>query len=292
MSDIIILGGDHNGVQLKKKAKSLLQALGHLCVDVGPFDSSIPVDYVDYARQVGEIIANGDGNLGVLICGTGIGMSIAVNKIEKVRAALVHNLISAEKSREHNDANILCLGSWVNEDENNLELLQSWLNSRFGQYRHVKRVEKLERNHEESLVFTNGVFDILHKGHIQLLQFAKSLGKRLVVGINSDLSTRKLKGEGRPINSEENRKAVLQSLACVDEVVIFNELQPTQLINILQPDIVVKGGEWTAEEVRERDRISHSIQVKVFPMVEGFSTTGMLKNIKAKTSVEKELYTS
>lgn len=277
---IVILAADHNGVRLKHKVKRLLKETGYHCVDLGTYAERPSVDYVDYAWQLGRIMRAGDGDWGILICGTGVGMSIAVNKIENVRGALVHNLESARKSREHNDANVLCLGAWINDDDTNLEIVRTWLTEEFGEYRHVLRIEKIVSHKQEDIVFTNGVFDILHTGHIELLKFAKSLGGRLVVGINSDRSVQQLKGVGRPINRETDRKAVLQSIKYVDEVIIFDELKPAELIKAIQPNIVVKGGEWTADEVRKRDAIPDHIVVKIFPLVRGYSSTGIINHIR------------
>src|SRR5260221_12769242 len=114
---------------------------------------------------------------------------------------------------------------------------------------------------KEKVVFTNGIYDVLHEGHFTLLQFARSLGDKLVVVINSDESTRKLKGEGRPVNPEKVRKATLEALPYVDEVIIFNELRTKEVIQLIGPDIVVKGGEWTPEKVREIDEIPSNIEV-------------------------------
>lgn len=277
---LVCLAADHNGVSTKQTLKAALSASGYRCVDVGPYDSKPSVDYVDYANLVGKLIENGDCDRGILICGTGIGMSIVANKLPKVRAALVHNVDSAIKCREHNDSNVLCLGSWICSDEQNLEISRLWLNAKFGEFRHVRRVERIAPQPLGKVVFANGIFDILHKGHIELLNWAKSLGDRLVVGLNSDASTRALKGPSRPVNSQENRKSVLQALRCVDEVVVFDELKPTVLINTLKPRIVVKGGEWLADEVRERDEVPPGIEVKVFPLVEGHSSTSVIKKIR------------
>lgn len=279
-SKVVILGADHNGVRIKGKIKQMLKDYGYRCIDLGPFEESPSVDYVDYARQLGRMMQSGDGDWGILICGTGVGMSIVVNKFESVRGALVHNMEIAHKSREHNDANVLCLGAWINDDDTNLEIVTKWLGERFGEYRHVKRVEQIVPHNKEDIVFTNGVFDILHIGHIELLRFSKSLGGRLVVGINSDRSVKQLKGEGRPINPENDRKAVLQSIKYVDEVIIFDEVKPTELIKTIQPNIVVKGGEWTANDVRERDHIPENIAVKVFPLVTGYSSTSIINHIR------------
>jgi rfaE bifunctional protein nucleotidyltransferase chain/domain len=278
---IVAIAADHNGVDLKAKLKAEINGQGHRCIDVGPFKSSPPVDYVDYAQLVGTMIQAGDCDRGILICGTGIGMSIAANKIPAVRAALVHNFASAAKSREHNDANVLCLGSWVCSDEENFEISRTWLGEKFGEYRHVRRVARIAPEPTGKVVFANGVFDILHKGHIEMLRWSRSLGDYLVVGINSDASTRALKGPTRPINTQENRKALLEALRFVDEVLIFDEATPTALIEKLHPKIVVKGGEWLAEEVRERDRVPPDVEVKIYPLVQGYSSTNVISAIRS-----------
>jgi ribose 5-phosphate isomerase B len=281
MSDIIVcLASDHNGVDLKSKVKASLAEAGYRCLDLGPFSSGISVDYIDFAQLVGTLIQNGDCDRGILICGTGIGMSIAANKFPRVRAAVVHNYESAGKCREHNDANVLCLGAWIRTDEENIEISHKWLTEKFGEYRHVRRVERIAPDPRGKVVFANGIFDILHQGHLDLLKWSRNLGDRLVVGINSDASARAIKGEGRPVNSQENRKAVLQALRFVDEVVIFDELKPTALISLLRPAIVVKGGEWLAEQVREQDEIPGDVDVKIFPIIKGYSSTTIIRKIK------------
>lgn len=282
MSDTIVcLASDHNGVDLKAKVKASLQDAGFRCLDLGPWTAGVSVDYVDYAHLVGTLIQNGDCDRGILICGTGIGMSIAANKLPKVRAAVVHNYESAGKCREHNDANVLCLGSWIRTDEENIEISHLWLAEKFGERRHVRRVERIAPDPRGKVVFTNGVFDILHQGHIELLRWSRNLGDRLVVGINSDASALALKGPGRPINSQENRKAVLQALRFVDEVLIYDELRPTALIAALHPAIVVKGGEWLAEEVRAQDEIPAGIEIKIFPLVRDYSSSNVIRRIRS-----------
>lgn len=277
---IVLIAADHNGVETKRHIKDFLHHMGKRCIDLGPYQSDVSVDYVDFARQVGTIIQAKEADAGILICGTGVGMSIAANKIPRVRAALVHNMESAVKSREHNDANVLCLGAWINSIDQNIGIVQAWLNQDFGEFRHVRRVEKISPDPKNKIVFANGVFDILHSGHIQLLRFARALGDRLVVGLNTDRSVRELKGPDRPLNPEVDRKAVLESLQYVDEVVMFDELKPTALIRTLSPSIVVKGGEWTAEDVRRRDEIPPHIEVKVCPIVLGYSSTRIIDHLK------------
>jgi len=281
MSDtIVVLAADHNGVALKSKIKASLVEAGYRCLDLGPYTSGISVDYIDYAQLVGTLVQNGDCDRGILICGTGIGMSIAANKLPKVRAAVVHNYESAGKCREHNDANVLCLGAWIRTDDENIEISHKWLTEKFGELRHVRRVERIAPDPRGKVVFTNGIFDILHQGHLDLLKWSRNLGDHLVVGINSDASTRALKGEGRPVNSQENRKAVLQALRFVDEVVVFDEDKPTELVKLLHPEIVVKGGEWLAEDVRAQDEIPDDVEVKIFPIVKGYSSSNIITRIK------------
>lgn len=284
IENLVVVGSDHNGVALKSAVKAMLHRQGKSVIDLGPFEASRKVDYSDYANAVGQIIESREAHWGVLICGTGVGMSMVANRFPQVRAALVHSLAVAEKSREHNNANVLCLGAWVNSEADNLAIVDAWFSSPFGQGRHVRRLEKISPNKPAAIVMTNGIFDIVHTGHIALLQYAKSLGGRLIVAINSDASTRRLKGEGRPVNNERDRKAVLESLDCVDEVIIFDEPGPQRVLLAVEPDILVKGAEWPAEEVRRRDGIPSHIEVKVFPLVfeapgQKYSTSSIIARV-------------
>ncbi len=128
------------------------------------------------------------------------------------------------------------------------------------------------------LVFTNGCFDILHRGHVQVLVQARELGDRLLVGLNSDDSVRRLKGPGRPLQSEIDRAACLAALACVDAVVVFEEDTPAQLIAALQPDLMVKGGDYTPEKLSEREVVeAGGGKVVILPYLKGLSTTELLE---------------
>ena len=109
----IIISSDHNGVESKQQLKTFLKGEGYQVIDIGPYTSDISVDYVDYANQLSQIISNKEAERGILICGTGVGMSIVANRMPGVRAVLAHNELTAVKSREHNDSNVLCLGSWL-----------------------------------------------------------------------------------------------------------------------------------------------------------------------------------
>lgn len=128
----------------------------------------------------------------------------------------------------------------------------------------------------KKIIFTNGCFDILHIGHIKLLEYAKSLGDHLIVGINSDFSVKSLKGDSRPINNEQARKILLQSIKYVDDVIIFNELTPLELIKTIKPDIIVKGGDY-----KENDVIGREIsKVVIFNYIDGHSTSNIIKRIR------------
>ena len=135
----------------------------------------------------------------------------------------------------------------------------------------------------KKIVFTNGCFDILHIGHVKYLQQAKSLGDILIVGVNSDASVRKLKGEFRPIMSEKERAEVIAALECVDYVVIFPELTPKNLIRIVKPDIHVKGGDWKAKQIPETNLVqSYGGKVVIVDEVEGYSTSEIIRKIIEK----------
>jgi len=132
----------------------------------------------------------------------------------------------------------------------------------------------------KTVSFTNGCYDILHRGHIASLSQAAAEADFLVVGLNSDSSTKKLKGEGRPINDEASRALLLASLVIVDAVVIFEEDTPLQLIQAIQPDVLVKGGDYTLDQiVGAKEVMEAGGRVVINPIVEGFSTTGILARI-------------
>lgn len=129
---------------------------------------------------------------------------------------------------------------------------------------------------KRQVVWTNGVFDILHEGHFRLLRHARSKGRKLIVGINSDASTKRLKGEGRPINNQLQRKMNLELLPWIDEVVIFDEDTPINCIERFQPDLIIKGGDYTVETV-----VGHELaEVEIFPTVKDQSTTRIIEKMK------------
>lgn len=137
----------------------------------------------------------------------------------------------------------------------------------------------------KTIAFTNGCFDILHEGHIFSLSQAAQEADYLIVGVNSDSSTKRLKGPERPVNHEHSRALLLASLVIVDAVVIFDEDTPYELITALQPDVLVKGGDYTIEKiVGSKEVIANGGRVVINPIVEGFSTTGIIAQIKSSFS--------
>lgn len=139
--------------------------------------------------------------------------------------------------------------------------------------------EMLELRHGKKLVFTNGVFDILHAGHVRYLRQARELGDLLVIGLNSDASARALgKGPGRPVNSAEDRAEVLLALRSVDGVIPFDDATPERLIRALRPDVHVKGGDYRVEDLPEAAAVrEYGGEVRILPFLEGRSTTEILK---------------
>lgn len=129
------------------------------------------------------------------------------------------------------------------------------------------------------LVFTNGCFDILHVGHINLLERSKALGDFLIVGLNSDNSVRSLKGNSRPINNENNRAYMLASLRSVDLVIIFDEETPKELLSIIKPSVLVKGSDYIEDQIIGREYANETI---ILPIIEGLSTTKILNRIRGE----------
>lgn len=143
-------------------------------------------------------------------------------------------------------------------------------------------VARLGRPRDPRVVFTNGVFDVLHRGHVEYLAAARALGDVLVVGVNTDESARRLgKGPGRPVNPQEDRAYVLAGLAAVDYVTLFDEDTPRELVTALLPDVLVKGGDYTKEEIVGAAEVKAAGgRVVVAPLVPGRSTTSILERVR------------
>ncbi len=140
---------------------------------------------------------------------------------------------------------------------------------------------QLWRTAEARIVFTNGVFDILHRGHVEYLEEARALGDRLVVGLNTDASVRRLKGPSRPIVGEGDRAAVVRALACVDLVVLFDEDTPLALLEAVRPHVLVKGGDYSPETIVGREFVeSHGGRVCTIALREGLSSSEIVRRIR------------
>lgn len=139
----IAVGCDHRGLEAKQLVIKLLTEAGHSYKDLGTYTTE-PVDYPDIAKAVGEAVAKGDFDFGILICSTGIGMCIAANKVKAIRAALCYDTFCAQRARQHNDANILCLGGEIAEDIVR-EIVHTFLNAKFEGGRHLRRVDKIRK---------------------------------------------------------------------------------------------------------------------------------------------------
>lgn len=137
------------------------------------------------------------------------------------------------------------------------------------------------RRAEQCVVFTNGVFDLLHPGHVRFLQAAAREGDLLIVGINSDMSANSIKGVTRPVVTESERAEVLLALDCVDAVIIFNEIKPNLIIREIVPDVLVKGADWSADQIVGRDTVESTGGRVVRVSIEtGYSTTALIERIK------------
>lgn len=130
-------------------------------------------------------------------------------------------------------------------------------------------------------MFTNGVFDLLHPGHIRYLQAARAEGDALIVAINSDRSVRAIKGPARPLTPEAERAEILGALACVDAVVVFDEQTPAEIIQAVRPDVLVKGADWAPDKIVGRDTVeAHGGKVILMPVEQGWSTSSIVEKIR------------
>lgn len=146
----------------------------------------------------------------------------------------------------------------------------------------LRKIQDWKKKNKK-IVFTNGCFDIIHSGHIKYLFEAKKLGEKLIIGLNSDNSVRKLKGESRPVNSQESRAEVLAFMGDVDMVIVFDQDTPIELIKSILPDVLVKGGDWKINQIVGSDIVlNNNGLVKSLSFIEGFSTTSIIEKIAGK----------
>lgn len=160
-------------------------------------------------------------------------------------------------------------------------LRSDWINNKIVDKEALTRKCSAWRHLSKKIVFTNGCFDILHRGHLELLAKAADKGNILVVGLNSDSSVKRLKGDERPVNHEQDRLFQLASLLCVDAVCLFEEDTPEDLIKTISPDVLVKGGDYTIDNIVGADYVqSKGGSVEVIPFVDGYSTSSIIDQIK------------
>lgn len=202
------------------------------------------------------------------------GMYLINNKLEKK-----HFKFKAKKIGDVSGAGDITLASLAFYIFNNFNIFESAklaceIATKYVETKRITSINKKNLNHK--IVFTNGCFDILHKGHYKLLKFAKSLGNKLIVGLNSDDSVKKLKGFNRPINNVNQRIKNLYNLSLVDEIIVFNETTPLNLIKKIKPNIIVKGSDYSKKKI-SGSKISN---VKIFPLIKGLSTTKIINNKK------------
>lgn len=146
----------------------------------------------------------------------------------------------------------------------------------------IKAIALRLKKQGRKIAFTNGCFDILHYGHVQYLEAARAMAGALVVGVNSDASVKRIKGKNRPINSELDRARVLSGLACVDYVVIFSEDTPLELLHLVRPDVLIKGGDWAVEKIAGAPFVrAYGGKVAAIEYLPGYSTTKLIKKISS-----------
>ena len=227
-----------------------------------------PVHIPTIAREVYDVTGAGDTVLALLACAVAGGFSLAESaQLANVAAGIaVGKLgtsvvtpqeITATVALEHRDSDVKI---------KNADVLTTLIGE--------------ARTKGKKVVFTNGCFDLLHAGHVKYLQAARRLGDILVLGLNSDASVRRLKGEKRPLIAEEERAHILAALDCIDYVCLFDEDTPLQLISAIRPDVLVKGGDYKPEGVVGRDLVeSYGGRVELIDFVDGKSTSGIIEKV-------------
>jgi ribose 5-phosphate isomerase B len=140
----IVIGSDHRGVEIKRRLLDVIRSMGHQVLDIGT-EGAESVDYPDFAYEVAKRVSKGEMERGLLICGTGIGMAMAANKVRGVRAACCQDVLTAEMSRRHNDANVLCLSADLTGEDQMAQMIRIWLETPFEGGRHTRRIEKIAK---------------------------------------------------------------------------------------------------------------------------------------------------
>ena len=221
------------------------------------------------AREVFDVSGAGDTVIATLAASLAGGLHIhTAVELANLAAGIVVGKIGTVPIAQHELIALLTPSTGVTSGEKILD------------FDRVQRRVAEWRASGETVVFTNGCFDLLHVGHISLLEDCRRFGSKLVLGLNSDASVCRLKGPTRPIVGERERARVMAALASVDAVVLFDEDTPLELIQALKPNVLVKGGDYTVDTViGHEDVIAHGGRVEIIPTVEGFSTTNIVKKL-------------
>ena len=218
------------------------------------------------AKEVFDVSGAGDTITAILALGISYGLSpMDAAKLANVAAGFVVGKVGTYAI--HKEELVEVLQKNHHESQSSMKIMSK---------DSIKKSVETWRKQGSQIVFTNGCFDLLHIGHIDYLEKAKKLGDYLIIGLNSDASIQSIKGPKRPIVSEKNRAQLLGALECVDAVVIFDEDTPAELIKSIQPDILVKGGDYRPEEVIGREDAG---RLELIPFVEGYSTSNLIEQI-------------
>jgi D-beta-D-heptose 7-phosphate kinase/D-beta-D-heptose 1-phosphate adenosyltransferase len=231
------------------------------------------------AREVFDVSGAGDTVIATLAAGLAGGLKVTTAvELANLAAGIVVGKVGTVPIAQHELIAALTPSSGIAAGEKILDLERA-----------VTRVAEW-RAAGETIVFTNGCFDLLHVGHITLLEDCRKFGSKLVLGLNTDASICRLKGPSRPIVGERERAKVMAALAAVDAVVLFEEDTPLELIRALKPNVLVKGGDYTIETVvGHEDVIAQGGRVEIVPTVEGFSTTNIVKKLTAQTRADERV---
>ncbi len=270
-----VAGSCEDETALKNKATQICEELNleALLITRGEKGMSLfaqgqqPRHFPTQAKEVYDVTGAGDTVVGLLASA----MAANYPLIDAVKIANLGAGIAVSK--------LGAVSVTVNELDSTLRMLVS-RGKRVTDLNKLKKSISNSKKSHEKIVFTNGCFDLLHHGHIACLRDAKSRGDRLIVAINDDMSVKRLKGDSRPICTLQNRIAVLEELSCIDWIIPFSEDTPLELIQELQPDIFVKGGDYKKEELAEFELVSsYGGEVVIAPYIEGCSTTTIIESI-------------
>ena len=234
-----------------------------------------PASIPTVAKEVFDVTGAGDTVISVF------GMAVFVG-LDFKEAALLSNMAASIVVGKVGTAVVTLneISEFLNE-----EILRT--SQKVLELEELKKIIGLSKSSDKKVIFTNGCFDIIHGGHIEFLQKAKSLGDILVVGLNTDESVRNLKGKGRPIKTEQERANILSALKFIDYITLFNEVTPEKLIREIRPDILVKGNDYKIDEVVGREIVEgYGAHVELIPILEGHSTTMTLEKILASNRTE------